>query len=175
MEEGGTKWIGSSELVRETWKDLVLVLPMGMEREKMVLLTRLDIQIWANLRPLAGEERLGFASLHPRDLDMGSPQDRHRNKEMEIEMLGNCEPAVQSSPVRKVTSCLSAVREGYVGLKGYAFPSDFPSSPDSSPDYFSLLPFPAFLTFTPFGNIRQSNEAIREEVIPKRDTVCLLH
>ncbi|CAK7323436.1 unnamed protein product [Dovyalis caffra] len=32
--------------------------------------------------------------------------------------LGNCEPAVQSSPVRKVTSCLSAVREGYVGLKG---------------------------------------------------------
>ncbi|CAK7322400.1 unnamed protein product [Dovyalis caffra] len=36
-----------------------------------------------------GEERLGFASLHPRDLDMGSPQDRHRNKEMEIEMLGS--------------------------------------------------------------------------------------
>lgn len=58
-------------------------------------------------------------------------------------------PAVQSSPVRKGTSCLSAVREGYVGLKGYAFPSYFPSSPDSSPDYFSLLPFPAFLTFTP--------------------------
>lgn len=46
--------IGSSELVRETLKKIVFVLPMGMEREKMVVLTRVDIQIWGNLRPLSG-------------------------------------------------------------------------------------------------------------------------
>lgn len=38
----------------ETRKYIVFVLPMGMEREKMVVLTRLDIQIWGHLRPLAG-------------------------------------------------------------------------------------------------------------------------